>query len=170
VRLALGTLQVLASENPLDLLAVDDALAVRQANNAVTFQALIKAIESIFCPDDQPAEVPTRSKAKNVQRAHKVNIKTSEIPESFQCFARLGNHKERALSNDVSPVAPLSLSWSDSSVGHHLLHIVVRSDVFQQFHCVLRFLQGFNRVRHHKWNFRDVFQIVATCHDQGGNG
>jgi len=169
------------AQHGLDLIGVDDTGQVsvghertRQVEAVLEFGALlvcaedrVQLLEGTLGPDDESAQVATRSQVQERQVINQSKLNTRKVSESL--VKTLGHviDDERTSSLCVSSVSGFADTTADLLGVSCLLNIIHSTDLGQSSLGVFGLGDAVQGVRHNQRKFRDVFDAVATGHNEG---
>mmetsp|Transcript_113506 Transcript_113506/g.197145 ORF Transcript_113506/g.197145 Transcript_113506/m.197145 type:complete len:389 (-) Transcript_113506:13-1179(-) len=159
----------LGTQNALHLLRIDDALAVGQTLNPLDAESRINLLEGFLGPNNHTSAVATRGKTEQIESTNVVHIDAGQVAERFHGFTALGDDNQRTLADGVPAVPPLALTSTDFLGSHHLLDVLVGSNVLQQLDGILGLLQSLSGRGNNERNLGNLLQVVATGHHQSGD-
>lgn len=169
------------AQDGLDLIGVDDTGQIgvghertRQVEAVLKFGALlvcaedrIQLLEGTLGPDDESAQVATRSQVQQRQVINQSKLNTRKISESL--VESLGDiiDDQRTSSLSVSSISGFAHTTADLLRISCLFNIIHGTDLSQSGLGVFSAGNAVQRVRYNQRKFRDVFDAVATGHDEG---
>jgi len=169
----------------LDLIRVDDAGQIRVGHHGARQMVVgllagalgggavegVKAVKGLLGPDDEAAEVTTRSKLKKVQTSNSHKLDTGQVAEGLEEVGLLVVHNKGSTALDVATVAHFTDSTADLAAGTGLLNISISNDLAKELHCISRLsnvLDGF--VGNNKRDFRNTSNVMSASLHEGGEG
>jgi len=169
------------AQHGLDLIGVDDTGQVsvghertRQVEAVLEFGALlvcaedgVQLLEGTLGPDDESAQVATRSQVQERQVINQSELNTRKVSESL--VESLGHviDDERTSSLSVSSVSGFANTTADLLGVSRLLNIIHSTNLGQGALGIFGFGNTVKGVRHNQRKFRDVLDAVATSHNEG---
>ena len=131
---------------------------------------MVKECESSLGPDDEAAEMTTRSELEKVQSLDVGEFDTREVAECFYDAVILAVDDERASALAVPTVAHLSLSGAEFARVGDLDDISVGVDALQEGNCFLGLLEGLDGGGDDERHLGDLLDAVTTGENEGGEG
>jgi len=170
-------------DDSLDSLAVHDAskvgvghLGTRElealARSLVGAVDLVEGLKGIGSPDDEAADVGTRSKLEDAETSDLAEIDARDVAESVgeTALVVVVDHK-RTTTHGVTTVAQLALAGTELAGLCSTLDIVVGTDGLETGDCVLGLLDlGCRLGRKNKRDLRDLLDAVAASHHKSRDG
>ena len=131
---------------------------------------LIKQTEGTLSPDNEAAEMATRSELKEIQSPHVDELNARQVAESLDNAVVLVVDHKGAAALTMSAVPELSFSSTEFTRVGDLDDIGVRVEAFEESNGLLCLGERLGGVLNDERNFLDVLDAVATGKDQGGQG
>ena len=180
-----GLVLVGDSDDILDLIGVDDSGQVGVGQQravqlvallllsgfSVRTENVVQGLEGAGGPDDESAQLATRSELSEVQTVHVADLDSGNVAEGLgELDVLMGVDHQGTLSQFVSSASHLALAGSESLVLDDLGDVFVGAESLQEANGVLGLFIALELVVDDQWKLRDVFNTVASGHNQGKQG
>jgi hypothetical protein len=130
----------------------------------------IKQTEGTLSPDNEAAEMATRSELKEIQSPHVDELNAGQVAESLDNAVVLVIDNKGTTALTMSAVPELSFASTEFTRVGDLDDVGVRVEALEESDGLLCLGERLGGIFNNERNFLDVLDAVATGKDQGGQG
>jgi len=129
----------------------------------------VKTLKGGLSPNDETANVTTGGELEEVEGGDGGELDTGDVAESTGDTFVLVVDDKRTTALTVATVAELTLTGTELLGHDNLLNINVGVDGLEESNGFLGLVHGLDLLGEDKGNFVDLFNLVTTGKDKGGN-
>ncbi|KAF3792286.1 hypothetical protein EJ110_NYTH00416 [Nymphaea thermarum] len=131
----------------------------------------IQLLEGAFGPNDEPTQMTTGSKLKEIKPVHACHFDARDIAESLDQLRSLGSvDNQGALARNVAAIAHLSLTRTNGSARLRALYVRTGANLVQELQRRGRLLDRFDAIRQNERQLWNGLDTVAAGEDEGRHG
>eukprot|EP00960_Hanusia_phi_P055351 762947-Hanusia_phi.AAC.12 len=130
----------------------------------------VELLEGRLGPDDEAAEMATRSELEEVQPVDASDLEAGNVPESLLDAVVVGVDKEGTLPLNVSPVPHLTLTTANLPGLLDVVDVIHSLDELEEVESVLGLGVRLDLVGDNKGHLRHIVHAVTTSHEESWHG